>query len=652
MDNRLVYGAALAGLLAALTGCNDGVKVSSFGYDPEDSTAIIQRAIDSGAPKLVFDRQSGPWIARPLVGRSNLELVFEDGVELVAKRGEYHGIRDYLFRFECVSNVVIRGLGKKGGTFRMWKKDYQDASKYEKSEWRYALRLCGVENVLVENMSFRSSGGDGIVIGAKGDRSARRVTIRRCVCDDNHRQGISLCSGEDILIEDCVLSNTKGTPPEAGIDFEPDRANEKVSRVTLRNVVSKGNAGNGYDIYLRQMKDFSTPVSLRLENCTSIGNRYGTFVCANNFDEKGVVKGLVEFVGCTFRDSNRDAIRIQGTPAGALDVSCADCTVSNAATDVSILAGTSRQGVPDGIAFDNLTIHQTKARPWFKRGAQSYGPLAANVRGKVTVVTPDGKRETTVLDRAWVERNLPAVNGGRMPAPRVAAMPAVQDVTAVETKPGEMADLPPIALCYGAHYVLFVPKAGEVKVAGHQLDVVGNRPECTKKCFVYELLPNGKKGWGKEFKTPGFAGAELVFKAPRPGFYTFTFPNGGTRFVLDRSSVPVAVDVRAAEHIVAGIGRKPASLWFWSPGGRRVSFCSAGDEYYRFALKVTDPSGKEFSRQDVVDGLFSADLPASAPKGLWRVDFSPAKRPVYDWIRVDLSGVPGVLFLSPEKYWR
>ena len=648
---KMRWAAALA--LAALVGCDEGVKVSSFGFDPEDSTEIIQKAIDSGAPKLIFDRQSGPWIARPLVGRSNLELVFEDGVELVAKRGEFHGIRDYLFKFECASNVVIRGLGEKGGTFRMWKKDYQDLTKYAKSEWRYTLRLCGVENVLVENMSFCSSGGDGIVLGAIGEKSARNVTIRKCVCDDNHRQGISLCAGENILIEDCVLSNTKGTPPEAGIDFEPDRACEKVANVVLRNVVSKNNAGNGYDIYLRQMKDCSTPVSLRLENCQSIGNRYGTSVCANNFDDTGVVRGTVEFVNCLFAESNSQAIRILGTPAGALDAVFRDCTIRNAKSDVAIQAGTSRQGVPDGIVLDNLTIYQEKARPWFSRGGQSFGPLASNVSGKVTVVTPDGKRETTVLDCAWVEKNLPAVNGGKMPAPRVKLPPAA-GVTAVETKPGEMVDLSPVALCYGGHYVLFVPKAGEVKVAGHQLDVVGNRPECTKKCFVYELLPNGKKGWGKEFKTPGFAGGELVFKAPRAGFYTFTFPNGSTRFVLDRSSVPVGVDVREKEHIVCGVKGRSATLWFYVPGDSRASLCAAGDSYYRFAMKVTDPAGREFARQDVVEGLAAVEIPATpATKGLWRVDFSPAKnRPTYDWIRADLSGVPGILFLSSEKYWR
>ena len=86
---------AFAAVAGVCNGVPNEVKVSSFGFDAEDSTEIIQRALDSGARKLVFDRQSGPWITRPLVARSNQEIVFEDEVELVAKKGGFRGIRDY-----------------------------------------------------------------------------------------------------------------------------------------------------------------------------------------------------------------------------------------------------------------------------------------------------------------------------------------------------------------------------------------------------------------------------------------------------------------------------------------------------------------------------------------------------------------------------
>ena len=637
-------------LLISLLHAED-VKISSFGFNPEDSTEIIQKAIDSGARKLVFDRQAGPWVARPLVGRSNLELIFEDGVELVAKRGEFHGIRDYLFRFECVSNVIIRGLGEKGGTFRMWKRDYQDLKAYAKSEWRYALRLSGVENVLIENMSFRSSGGDGIVIGMNKTVNSRNVTIRKCVCDDNHRQGISLCSGENILIEDTVLSNTRGTPPEAGIDFEPDRPSETIANVTLRNVVSTNNAGNGFEVYLRQLRDTSMPVSLRFENCTAIGNRTSASVCGDNFNEAGVVKGLVSFDGCTFAEPRKTAIHITGTPAGALDVSFRNCIVRNASSDVVVDAGNTRQGNPDGLTFDNLTIQQMAPHSWFSFGRKSYGPCPSDIRGSVTVVAADGRREVFVLDAAWVTQNLPAVNDGRQPLPRV-ALPETAEV--VDKKPGEMVDLSPVALVYGGHYIFNVPKAGEVKFVVRQIDVTGRRSATTKKTVVRQILPL-RRAAGRSwfFPTPGFARGEISFKVPKAGFYELELPKEGTRMVLERSSVPVGIDVRRKEHILAGIGGQPFSLWIQVSEKAKATFCASGDDYYRFAMEIFDPSGSLAFKQDTVAGLSTVDIPTTkAAEGLWRVDFSKGPQRTYDWIRADLSGIPGILFLSPEKFWR
>ena len=187
------------------------VKVSDFGYDPSDSTRFLQQALDCGAEKVILDRQSGPWITQPLKMRSHTELVFEPGVELLAKRGAYKGLRDYLLELPYCTNVTIRGGA--GSTMRMWKKDYQGPD-YKHGEWRYALRIFHCENVLVEGLTIVESGGDGIGV------TGRNITIRNCVCDRNHRQGISVFNVENLLIEDCVLRGTSGTAPQSGIDFE------------------------------------------------------------------------------------------------------------------------------------------------------------------------------------------------------------------------------------------------------------------------------------------------------------------------------------------------------------------------------------------------------------------------------------------------
>ena len=105
--------AAIAFAATAAAG-REEVKVSSFGYDPEDSTRFLQAALDSGARRIVVDKQAGPWISKPLFGRSNTEIVFEDGAEILAKKGEFMRKFDALLSFILSSNVVVRGEGKGG----------------------------------------------------------------------------------------------------------------------------------------------------------------------------------------------------------------------------------------------------------------------------------------------------------------------------------------------------------------------------------------------------------------------------------------------------------------------------------------------------------------------------------------------------------
>ena len=643
----------LAGLALCLAA--QGVKVSSFGYNAEDSTEIIQRALDSGAPTLVFDRQAGPWITRPLVARSNQELVFEDGVELLAKKGEFRGIRDYLLRCESVSNLVIRGLGPSGGTFRMHKRDYQKPP-YSRSEWRYTLRLCGVENVRVENMHFVSSGGDGIVIGAWAGKSAKNVVIRNCVCDDNHRQGISLCGGEDILIENVVLSNTCGTPPQAGIDFEPDHPTEKLARITLRNVLSKDNAGNGYAFYFANMRERSEPVSITLENCRAEGNRSSVALTANSKRDSDSVKGLVSFVNCAFSGARSHAVSLSGIPSGAADVFFSNCIISNTApdsqtADVSFSAGTPRQGMPDGVKLNNLTIFQPTNRPWFVFGRSAFGPAPRQIAGDVTVIAPDGARTKVTLDEDWTRANFPVIIGGRRPAPR-GPLPAARNVVVHDEKPGELVDLPPVALIEGGHYLLFVQKPGLVRLVSRQIDAVGNRPANEKPSIVRFMPEGGAKRRTWKLPTPGFTPGELAFKAHAAGFYSLELPRGGTRQQLLKSSVPVGVDVLESERIIAGVKGRSISLWFDVPPGKAFTFGAFGSDYYRFKAALVNPSGETIASKDVVSDTLFVDVPADqAAPGLWRIDFSKARQPHYDWIRTDLSGVPGYLFLTRDKMW-
>ena len=92
---RVVFSVAMAAGMVHHAAAESVVKVSDFGFDAVDSTRFIKAAFDSGAKKVVFDkRPEGSWYATPLRVRSRggVEVMFEDGAELCAKRGAFLGI--------------------------------------------------------------------------------------------------------------------------------------------------------------------------------------------------------------------------------------------------------------------------------------------------------------------------------------------------------------------------------------------------------------------------------------------------------------------------------------------------------------------------------------------------------------------------------
>ena len=85
----------------------DDVWVSRFGYNLMDCTDCIQKALDSGARRLVIDAQRGPWITGPVVVRSNTEVIVDDNVEIVRKPGAFKPGQP-VFDTSSATNAIVR----------------------------------------------------------------------------------------------------------------------------------------------------------------------------------------------------------------------------------------------------------------------------------------------------------------------------------------------------------------------------------------------------------------------------------------------------------------------------------------------------------------------------------------------------------------
>jgi len=301
---------------------------SWWGFDPEDATEALQAAIDSGAPKVVVENIGRPWIvSRTINLRSNQEIVFEKGVVVEAKKGAFLGKGDCLFLAALQRNITIIGYG---AVLRMRKLDYTQPP-YEKAEWRHALSIRSCENVRVFGLTLASSGGDGIYLGvAKRGVPNSNIHIKDVVCVDNYRQGISVISAENVLMENVVMRDTSGTPPMAGIDFEPNDPTEVLSNIVMRNCVVQNNSGDGFAFYLHNLNSASRPISIRLEGCRSIGNRRSVSISVGNSKEK-TVNGVIEFVDCKFEGSEGAGIYIAQKPPFGCKVRFVKCEISDAA---------------------------------------------------------------------------------------------------------------------------------------------------------------------------------------------------------------------------------------------------------------------------------------------------------------------------------
>lgn len=382
--------AAIADLQAGL---RTEANAAWWGFDSADATAALQAAIDSGAPRVFVPDMGTPWVIRPVVLRSNLEIVFESGAVVMAKPGEFKGGGDSLFSAVNVDNLRILG---NGATLRMNKRDYQ-GKDYTPAEWRMTLDLSGCNNVRIEWLRLESSGGDGIYLGATAERpGCRDVTIRNVACIGHHRQGISVIGAENLLIESCVMSGTSGTAPEAGIDFEPNEAREGLVNCVVRDCLFSDNQGAGMLVYLKNLNADSLPVSILFENCRVYGGRdQGMAVGAVSPG----VRGTVEFRACTVENTgNGGAFIYDKSPDGAL-VRFKDCIWRDVAArdprGTPILITLMREAITPthgGIVFEGCALFDTRNRPSVVIEEDEGTPGIIGLEGDITVRGPGEPR--------------------------------------------------------------------------------------------------------------------------------------------------------------------------------------------------------------------------------------------------------------------
>ena len=649
----MTFMAALAGLAVSVPAAGgECVKVSDFGYDAADATEIIQKALDSGASRVIVDAAKGPWTTRPLAVRSNTEVVFEEGTQLLAKPGEFMPLRSALVNIVCVTNVTLRGLGK-GATLRMRIKDYQNPP-YQKGEWRHALNIKSSKDVLVENLLLADSGGDGVYLGVeKIGCPCENITIRRCVCDNNNRQGISVISAKHLLIEDTVMKNTRGTNPKAGIDFEPNSPSEVLIDCVMRNCLTTGNDGAGYDMYLGQLTSETQPVSITFENCRSVGDRRSPLVQTFNPARrgKGLPKGgFLKVKGCTFQDSPSPAVSITDKPEGVMDVTFEDCVFANCATsatarsDVRLAVRNRTSPVPGGVTFRNVTIRKAAKGEWFSTSRRPWAPANATaISGDVTICA-EGTCEKIVLDDAWRQAHL--ANGSTEHYALGTVLFDPDKVNVVDKAPGQRVALSPLKVRDGCDAIVYAAKPGPITFVVRSVQIGRHQLSGDNRFIVKDM--NDRKI--AVLPAPTFTASERTFKVRKAGFYRITCKLRPLALVFTECDAPLGF-VSSTAHPLDIFATKGPAYFAHSAGVDATFFCGGGGGE-RVTVQLFDPNGTEVRTwKNIGEWGFQRIAPES-PAGLWRVELSrPDKGFPWEDSFLDMAGAPAVFFLSAEKYW-
>lgn len=368
------------------------VLASSFGWNATDATEAFENAIKSNSNFIVIDKKASDWIIKPtrLFDIKNKTIFFEPGVVLRAKSGAFGDSHAVLWMLTRASNVTIEGYG---ATLRMNK------SEYTSGEFRHAFLLDHCDNITVKGLTFRDSGGDGINLNSyQNGGYSQNITIEDVKSINNKRQGMSIISAQDVWVRNSEFLSTSGAQPEAGVDLEPNKPNQRLVNINFIGCQFRNNNFAGFKIAPFLMNAGSIPISVKVVNSKFSFNSKSTshtkpraeiFLGAS--DSYGQVKGTVLFDRVTFEGTHSHIIKSQ-KPTDAYSVEFRDCVGTNLVKDVNVspifLEGKAVADNLGGFIFNNFYLQYGRNQPFLTINTPP-GTIVKDVIGTFTVKEPN-----------------------------------------------------------------------------------------------------------------------------------------------------------------------------------------------------------------------------------------------------------------------
>ncbi|SMO83651.1 Right handed beta helix region [Chryseobacterium rhizoplanae] len=251
----------------------------------EDYTAYIQKAINENVtvllpnfPILVNDKG--------LQLKDNTTLLFDDNSQLKLKASNNQGY------------AIIDITGKKNVS--IYNPDIvgdRTVHTGKTGEWGMGINIKDAVNVKVYNPVIKDCWGDGIYIGGNG--FSNNISVIGGLIDNNRRNGISVISGDNILLQNLVVSNTNGANPKTGIDIEPNTPDNKKVNISLQSIITFNNEVSGLAFYLARLRGDTNAnnVNVVIENFKDFYSKSGISYSNQKNDSKKKLMGNIVFSG-------------------------------------------------------------------------------------------------------------------------------------------------------------------------------------------------------------------------------------------------------------------------------------------------------------------------------------------------------------------
>lgn len=223
------------------------VTDKSFGVAGDGRTndrARLQSAIDASVGKTLMITGKSRVDAAGLDLRSGSHVRFAPGASIKLLP---HDTSSYqIVRIWDVHQILLENAALDGS---------KELNSAKSGEWGMGISIAGSSNVTIASATTQGCWGDGLYISNSYHIDQMYSSAIRVF--DHHanqcrRQGASIISGKDILIERAVWENIGGTSPSAGLDIEPNNNWDVLENIRIVSPTTR-NCRIGILVFLKEI---------------------------------------------------------------------------------------------------------------------------------------------------------------------------------------------------------------------------------------------------------------------------------------------------------------------------------------------------------------------------------------------------------------